>query len=393
MQYIAFDAHKHYTLASVVRPDGGVIREERIEHERGALQAFLTRCERGSPVALETIGNWYWIVDEIEAAGCVPRLVHARKAKLMMGEINKTDRLDVRGLNRLQRNGTLPTVWIPPGELRDQRDLPRTRMVLVRQRTQLKNRLHATLAKYALHDFEISDVFGVRGQALLRARLELLPPHTAYASRQLFKHIEELGSQIREFEERIRTAFQPNAAIQHLMTVPGLGLTLAVVVALEVGDVARFPTAEKLAGYAGTTPRVHASGGKTRFGRSRPDVNRYLKWAFIEAANAICLTRRRRPSRHVSRLYERIARRKGHPKAIGAVARHLAEATFWILSKREPYREPKVSTVSSTGGKREIPLSYAKLDPLIAISPETTIMPLRRRRYGSDETGNARHGD
>jgi hypothetical protein len=56
------NAHKHYTLASVVRPDGGVIREERIEHERGALQAFLTRCERGSPVALETIGNWYWIV-------------------------------------------------------------------------------------------------------------------------------------------------------------------------------------------------------------------------------------------------------------------------------------------------------------------------------------------
>src|SRR3989475_5055861 len=126
MEYIAFDAHKHYTLASVVRPDGQLVREERIEHDRGSLREFLERCERGSPVAVETIGNWYWIVDEIEAAGCVPKLVHARKAKLMMGEINKTDRLDVRGLNRLQQNGTLPTVWIPPGALRDQRDLPRT---------------------------------------------------------------------------------------------------------------------------------------------------------------------------------------------------------------------------------------------------------------------------
>jgi len=65
MQYIAFDAHKHYTVASVARPDGQVVREERIEHERGALQAFLARCEPGSPVAVETIGNWYWIVDEI----------------------------------------------------------------------------------------------------------------------------------------------------------------------------------------------------------------------------------------------------------------------------------------------------------------------------------------
>jgi transposase len=89
------------------------------------------------------------------------------------------------------------------------------------------------------------------------------------------------------------------------------------VIALENGDVTRCPTAEKLASYAGCTCRVHASGDKLRYGRLRPDVNRYLKWAFIEAANAICVMRRRHPHRHVSRLYERIARRKGHPKAIG----------------------------------------------------------------------------
>src|SRR4029453_4677587 len=112
MEYIAFDAHKHYTLASVARADGRLVREQRLSHERGALQQFLARCEPGSPAAVETIGNWNWIVADIEAPGCVPNSGHARKAKLMMGEINKTDRLDVRGLNRLQRNGTLPTVWI-----------------------------------------------------------------------------------------------------------------------------------------------------------------------------------------------------------------------------------------------------------------------------------------
>ena len=116
MESIAFDAHKRYTLASVVRPDGQRVREQRIAHERGALQAVLERCERGSPVAVETMGNGYWMVDEIEAAGCLPRLVHARKAKRMMGEINTTDRLDARGLKRLQHSGTLPTVGIPPGE-------------------------------------------------------------------------------------------------------------------------------------------------------------------------------------------------------------------------------------------------------------------------------------
>jgi len=72
MEYIAFDAHKHYTLASVARADGRLVREQRLTHERGAFQQFLARCEPGSPVALETVGNWYWIVDEIETAGCVP---------------------------------------------------------------------------------------------------------------------------------------------------------------------------------------------------------------------------------------------------------------------------------------------------------------------------------
>lgn len=359
MEYIAFDGHKHYTLASVARPDGKVVREERIDHERGALRQFLERCEPGSPVAVETIGNWYWMVDEIEAARCVPRLVHARKAKLMMGMMNKTDKLDARGLNQLQRNGTLPTVWIPPGELRDQRDLPRTRMVLVRQRTQLKNRIHATLAKYALHPrpAEVSDLFGMQGRALLRQRLALLPPHTAYATQQLLEQIESLDCQVHGFEQRIKTVFTPTLAIQLLMTLPGVGLTLAVVIALEVGDVARFATAEKLAAYAGATPRVHASGGKTRYGRLRPDVNRYLKWAFVEAANAICLHRQRAPRRHVSRLYERVARRQGHAKAIGAVARHLAEATYWILTKQEPYRQPKASAVAPTGDKRGLFMS------------------------------------
>jgi hypothetical protein len=79
-------------------------------------------------------------------------------------------------------------------------------------------------------------------------------------------------------------------------------------------------------------------------------AQRFQIWAFIEAANAICLMRRRHPHRHVSRLYERIARRKGHPTAIGAVARHLAEVTYWLLSKQEPYREPRSAAVSSNGG-------------------------------------------
>ena len=104
-------------------------------------------------------------------------------------------------------------MWIPPGELRDQRELPRVRMALVRQRTQLKNRLHATLAKYGLHDLEVTDLFGVRGRQLLRQRCELLPPHTAYATRELLEQVESLDRQVTGFEHRIKSVFQPTGSV------------------------------------------------------------------------------------------------------------------------------------------------------------------------------------
>lgn len=347
MQSIAFDSHKHYTLARVEKADGTLVQQGRIEHQRGAIRGYLRGCEPGSKVAVETVGNWYWIVQEIEEAGMVPQLVHARKAKLLMGQVNKTDQLDVQGLNRLQRTGVLPVVWIPPESLRDRRELPRTRMTLVHQRTQLKNRIHATLAKHAV-TIEVSDIFGVRGQAILRERLGELPPETRYVTDVLLKELDFVEEGIEGLEARLRQVLAQTPEMVLLMTLPGVGFILAVVIALEIGDVDRFLTAPHLASYAGTTPRVHSSGGKTRYGPLRSDVNHYLKWAFVEAGNAVSRFRKKWPERHVSRLYERIRSRKGHPKAVGAVARHLAEAAYWVLTKKEAYRSPASTAVSST---------------------------------------------
>jgi transposase len=340
VQCIAFDSHKKYTWALVESEEGAVVTEQRIPHERGALQSFLEGCEMGSPVAVETIGHWYWITDEIDAAGMVPRLVHARKAKVMSGSINKTDRLDVRGMNRLQRAGTLPTVWIPPRALRDARELPRTRMVLVRQRTKLKNRIHANLAKYGLTAQGPSDLFGVRGRRMLGACLAELPPQTRYATETLLDELDHLQERIEALEGQMAKQFGGTQELSWMGTLPGVGFILGVVILTEVGDVQRFPSAGHLAAYAGMTPRVHASGGRVRYGRTRSDVNRYLKWAYVEAANVTMMHRKRHPQRHVSILYERVKRRRGHQKAIGAVGRHLAEATYWMLNKEEPYRDP-----------------------------------------------------
>jgi len=352
--YIAFDSHKHYTLAECEDAATGQAFRTRIEHEPGAIRAYLEGCDSGQAVALEATGNWYWIVDEIEKAQCGPLLVHPRKAKLMMGMINKTDKLDVHGLNRLQRNGTLPTVWIPPAPLRDLRELTRTRMFLARHRTRLKNRIHATLAKYGLSLTGYSDSYCKGARQSLKELIAQLPPQTQYVTRMLLEQLDFIERQVQDQEERLEALITVTQEMQLLQSLPGVGMILSAVIALEVGDVTRFGNAEGLASYAGTVPRVHSSGGRVRYGPLRPDVNRYLKWAFAEAANSVALNYSRRPERHVSCIYSKIRERRGHQKAIGAVARHLAEAAFHVLRRKEQYREPlSVKKMVRRGRTRE----------------------------------------
>ena len=166
---IGCDAHKRYSLFAVLDTLTLSLERTRVNHQPRAIYEFLSSFPEGTPVALETVGNYYWIVDEIEAADCIPLMAHAVKAKVMMGNVNKTDKLDAEGLAILLRSGTLPTVWIPPGKTRDERELPRTRMALSKLRTVVKNRIHATLAKYNLSLSARSDLFLLpSGELILR---------------------------------------------------------------------------------------------------------------------------------------------------------------------------------------------------------------------------------
>lgn len=347
-EYMAFDSHQRYTWVEQEAVKSGKLRRYRLEHAPGAIRQALAGVRPGTPVAIEATANWYWIVDEIEQAGLVPRLVHPRKAKLMMGEVSKTDKLDAHGLNRLQRNGTLPTVWIPPGPLRDVRELTRTRVVLVAQRTRWKNRITATLAKWGVAASDYSDPYGKRARAELETRLERLPQQTRWATDQMLTQMDSLSEQIEQFEQRLKALVEVTPPMQLLMSLPGVGVILAATMALELGEVGRFPTAERLATYAGTTPRVHSSGDRTRYGPTRPDVNRYLKWAFAEAANSVAVNHTRCPHRHVSQLYFRLRLRKGHSRAVGAVARHLAEAAFHVLRRQQAYQDPTTARPGRT---------------------------------------------
>ena len=256
MEYIAFDAHKRYTFASVARPDGHVVREQRIDHERGALREFLGSCEPGSPVAVETIGHWYWIVDEIETAGCVPKLVHARKAKLMMGETNKTDRLDARMLAEMGRRGGLAPE--PPAD--PERDALRA---LSRRRDQL-----------------------VQCRKAEQTRLPEADPGIEQGS--IEDHIAFLNAAIAAIDKAIAAALSQSdrlrAAAARLRRIPGIGpVTATVLLALMPELGLRSP--KTIAALAGLAP-INRDSGKHRGQRCVTGGRKRVRDALYMAAVA-----------------------------------------------------------------------------------------------------------
>jgi transposase len=162
--------------------------------------------------------------------------------------------------------------------------------------------------------------------------------------------IDHLNVKLMVLEQHIDHTLASSPAIQLLHTLPGVGKILAPVLWLEIGDIERFPRAENLASYAGLVPRVISSGGHIRHGGTCRNINRYLKWAFVEAATCATHLRAYREG-HIGLLYRRLAPGKGHGRAIVAIARHLAEASYWMLRKREAYRQPQPHNPSSKFGQ------------------------------------------
>ena len=153
--------------------------------------------------------------------------------------------------------------------------------------------------------------------------------------------VDELERQIQECEQAVEGMLYPSVERDLLDSLPCVGKILSAVLALEIGRVERFGDSGELASYAGLVGRAVESADWKLQGRCPRDCNQYLKWAYVEAANLISTQRKRWGERHVVQLYERVKQRsKMHGKAAVAVARHLAESSYWMLKKQEVYREP-----------------------------------------------------
>jgi transposase len=293
----------------------------------------LGRERRPVLAVIESMTGARFVHDRLELAGWDVRIADAQRVKGLAPLACKTDRIDAWVLAELARRDLVPEIWLPDPAVRAERERARFRLFLVRKRTALKNRVHAILFQHGLQA-PVGDLFGVGGRRFLE-RTALPEPwrSTVGASLHLIDALEE---QIDGLERELRRLGAEHRYLPLLVGCPGVGWVLGSTIAAEIGDIARFPSARKLVGYTGLCPRVRQSGEVDRRGALSKHGPPYLRWALIEAAhNAI----RSYPAyrARAERTRERLGQKRGGAIAAITVARSLAEAIWWMLTRNQPF--------------------------------------------------------
>jgi transposase len=333
MLFVGLDLHKRYSQFEVIDEGGQRRVSERISNEFEPIEAFFRSLGEPCRVVLEAGWNWGLMYDWLERIENVveTELAHPYGVRAIASAQVKTDGIDGHMLAQLLRVGLLPKAYIPCRETRQLREVVRQRLFLVRARTMLKNRLHALLDRHHIVAPPASDVFGKRGRDYL-SKVEL-PGPAHQLLRQNLRLLEILGSEIKEVEKQLAKALEGDRRLELLRTIPGLGVLLATLVALEIDRIHRFMRPAKLVAYAGLVPTTYSSGGKTSHGALMKMSNKWLRWALVEAAWVAI-----RHDPYFRHQYGLRCRAKGPKTAIVAVARRLAEVVWYVLTEDRPYQ-------------------------------------------------------
>src|SRR3954462_12608178 len=286
----------------------------------------------GCGPVIESMTGARFVHDTLEELGWEVLVADAQKVKGLAPLACKTDKIDARGFAELSWRALVPAIWLPDPAIRRERELARYRLHLVRHRTTLKNRIHATLITFG-HPCPVSDLFGHAGRELLD-RLQIPDPwrRTVDVSLEL---IDDLELQIARLTVELRRQGADHRYIPLLITAPGFGWINAYTVASEIGDIKRFASPAKLCGYTGLCPRVYQSGNTDRRGPISKQGSRYLRRALFEAALHACS----HPvyAERYQRTKQRLGRHRGPKVAQIDLSRKLTEAIWHMLTRNQPF--------------------------------------------------------
>ena len=335
MLYAGLDLSRQRLDVHVLDEHGRTVEVTAVRPDADALRTLVARMNRhGEPVTatIESMNGARFVHDQLELLGWDVEIADAIRVKGLAPLAAKTDRIDAHVLAELARRDLVPAIWLPDPAVRAERERARFRLHLVRHRTALKNRIHATLIAFG-HPVPVSDLFGTRGRELL-AGLAIPEPWATTLARSLC-FVDDLDAEIAACELELRRLGADHPYVPLLMTAPGIAWVLGYTIAAELGDITRFGSPKKLAGYTGLCPIVRQSGRRDDRGPLAKNGPKYLRWALIEAATHAA----RHPAyrERYEHTKARLGRQRGSKVARVEIARELSSAIWHMLTKSEPF--------------------------------------------------------
>jgi transposase len=327
------DLHSNNLVIGIVNQDGERIKHQKLECDLLRVDEFLSPFKkRLKSIAVESTYNWYWLVDGLRARSYPVVLADPAKIDQYKGIKHADDTNDAYFLAELQRLNILPTGYIYDPVLRPVRDLLRRRMNLVHQRTALMLSFKSLYTRTTGQGFSLS-----RLKSLAAAQAKTLYEHPANGLIATIQkeHIEKLAGSIATIEKTVLASARQLPCYARLQMLPGIGRILALTMTMEIGEIDRFQTAGNFASYCRTVDSQRLSNGKKKGDNNQKCGNKYLAWAFVEAANFA-----KRYDERSRRWFDRKAAKTGTVIATKALACKLAKAAWFILSQGAEY-DPK----------------------------------------------------
>ena len=331
--YSGLDLHSRNTYIGILDTDFKRVFKKRVSNN---LDLILETLEpfRGQlkGLVVESTYNWYWLVDGLMDAGygCV-HLANPSAIKQYDGLKHSDDQHDAFFLAQLLILGILPLGYIYPKEDRPVRDLARKRMFLVKHKTAHILSLQSLIARCCGQRISTNQIRTLTAADLRQLLNEEYLLLSAQANLNI---IVFLIQQIKTLEKAIKKKVKLDKAFEQLMTVPGVGFILAMTIMLEVGDINRFAKVGNFASYCRCVSSQRLSDGKSKGSGNRKNGNRYLGWAFVEAAQL-----GRRYSQRFCRYYDRKAAQTNTIVATKALSNKLARICYYIMRDQVPFRE------------------------------------------------------
>jgi transposase len=328
--YGGIDLHANNSVIVLVDEQEQVVYETRTPNDLSKILSQLRPFQpRIHGLVVESTYNWYWLVDGLMEAGYSVHLANTAAIRQYDGLKHTNDHSEARWLAQLFRLGILPTGYIYPKEDRAIRDLLRKRSQLVRLKTSNLLSIHNLVTRNTGISLTGNRIKTLTAEAIR----EVLPsPDLALAVTSTLAVMRGVAEQITAIEDAIKARVSLRPTFHHVLTVAGIGQTLALTIMLEAGDMHRFPTVGQWASYCRCVSSTKLSNGKRKGQGNTKNGNKYLAWAFIEAANFAV-----RYDPEIQYLYQRKKSKTQGIVAIKAVAHKLARACYYVLRDQVPF--------------------------------------------------------